>query len=43
MVIGPRFLIAHIGKTAGDAVKQMVAALGLPGVFAFPIESAAST
>ena len=39
MVIGPRFLIGHIGKTAGDAVKQILQALQLPGVRWIPIES----
>ena len=39
MVIGPRFVIGHIGKTAGDAIKQLLQTLRLPGVGSFPIES----
>lgn len=39
MVIGPRFAIGHIGKTAGDAVKQIVQSLGLPGVVTISVES----
>ena len=39
MVIGPRFVIGHIGKTAGDAIKQLLQELKLPGVDCFPIES----
>ncbi len=39
MVIGPRFIIGHIGKTAGDAVKQIVEALHLPSVSVVPVAS----
>jgi hypothetical protein len=39
MVIGPGFVIGHIGKTAGDAVKQIVESLHLPGVTIIPVIS----
>jgi hypothetical protein len=32
MILAPRFVIGHIGRTGGDAIKQIVAALNLPEV-----------
>jgi hypothetical protein len=39
VIIAPRFLIGHIGKTGGDSAKLIVQALQLPDVQMIPIES----
>jgi len=39
MIIGPKFIIGHIGKTAGDGVKQIVETLGLPDLTIIPVAS----
>ena len=37
MVIAPQFVIGHIGKTGGDAVKAIISELHLPNVEIVPI------
>ncbi|MBI2481673.1 MAG: hypothetical protein HYV60_24415 [Planctomycetia bacterium] len=39
MIIAPRFLIGHIGKTGGDSAKLIVQALQLPDVQMISIDS----
>lgn len=41
MIIAPRFTVSHIGRTGGDACKQIVGALCLPGVMVSSIHDPA--
>lgn len=39
MIIAPSFIISHLGKTGGDAIKDIMRALKLPEIIVVPKQS----